>query len=79
MHRFRRSIKTGLWEAGQTLSSWCSWVQAPGIMFQVFRAIEQRISRIHNLDDHVAPLQHPPQLAPHLKVFLKRRDDQTLL
>lgn len=34
--------------------------------------IPQRVPGIDDLDDHVAPLQHSPQLPPHLQVLRRR-------
>lgn len=33
--------------------------------------IEQRVSGIHNLNSHIALLNHSPQLSPDLKIFLE--------
>lgn len=33
---------------------------------------QQRVSRVHDLQHHVAALEHAPQLAPHVQVLLER-------
>ena len=43
------------------------------ILLQVLTAIHQRIARIDNLHNEVTPLEHAPQLAPHLQIFLEGR------
>ena len=38
------------------------------------RDVQQRVARVGNDAEHVAALEHPPQLAPHLDVVLERRE-----
>ena len=38
------------------------------------RDVEQRVARVGDDAEHVAALEHPPQLAPHLDVVLERRE-----
>mmetsp|Transcript_27163 Transcript_27163/g.69135 ORF Transcript_27163/g.69135 Transcript_27163/m.69135 type:complete len:511 (+) Transcript_27163:2798-4330(+) len=53
-------------------------VQLVRVRLQVLTPVQQRVARVHHLHHDVRPLQHAPQLPPHLQVLLKRRQAQPL-
>jgi hypothetical protein len=64
----------GLVDEQEELLDALALVHLLDVLLQVLRVEEVWVACVHDLQEHVRPLNHSPQLSPHLDVLLEGRD-----